>query len=168
MTAPIMNRVCLYDTRQLDAILHRMARRAAGLFTGHADVMLVGIQRRGVPIAEMLRERLARDFGFAAIPLVENPAHAALDLAGRTVMVVDDVMYQGHSMLRAVEWLARKSPAEIRTVVLVDRDVARLPIRTDIVGARLDVAPGDIIECNVPPYEPTFRIDLCQPARQDG
>jgi pyrimidine operon attenuation protein/uracil phosphoribosyltransferase len=186
MSAPGQSRVCLYDTRQLDAIVDRIARRAAGLFTGHAEVMLVGIRRRGVPIAEMLRERLARDFGFAAIPLlelqikryaddltllhpetalVENPAHAALDLAGRTVMVVDDVMYQGHSMLRAVDWLARKSPAEIRTVVLVDRDVARLPIRTDIVGARLDVAPGDIIECNVPPYEPVFRIDLCQPAR---
>jgi pyrimidine operon attenuation protein/uracil phosphoribosyltransferase len=179
-------RICLYDTSQLDAIVHRMARRAAGLFTGHPDVLLVGIRRRGVPIAEMLRERLVRDFDFAEIPLlelqikryaddltllypetslVEDPAHASLDLAGRTVMVVDDVMYQGHSMLRAVEWLARKSPAEIRTVVLVDRDVARLPIRTDIVGARLDVAPGDIIECNVPPYEPVFRIDLCQPER---
>jgi len=180
------NRVCLYDTRQLDEIVHRMAHKAAGLLTGHADVLLVGIRRRGVPIAEMLRERLGRDFGFGTIPLlelqikryaddltllhpetalVENPAHESLDLAGRTVMVVDDVMYQGHSMLRAIEWLARKSPAEVRTVVLVDRDVARLPVRTDIVGARLDVAPGDIIECNVPPYEPAFRIDLCQPGK---
>ena len=67
---------------------------------------------------------------------------------GRTVLVVDDVMYRGHSMLRAVEYLACKQPAEIRTVVLVDRGAAKLPVRTDIVGMRLDVAPSDIIECN--------------------
>jgi pyrimidine operon attenuation protein/uracil phosphoribosyltransferase len=45
-------------------------------------------------------------------------------------------------------------------VVLVDRDVARLPVRTDVVGVRLDVAPGDVIECNVPPYEGELRIEL--------
>jgi pyrimidine operon attenuation protein/uracil phosphoribosyltransferase len=79
------------------------------------------------------------------------------------VLVVDDVMYRGHSLLRAVEYLASRQPAEIRTVVLVDRGVAKLPVRTDIVGVRLDVAPTDIIECNVPPYEEHFRIDLMQP-----
>jgi len=76
---------------------------------------------------------------------------------------VDDVMYGGHSLLRAVEYLACRQPAEIRTVVLVDRGAAKLPVRTDIVGVRLDVAPSDIIECNVPPYEDSFRIDLLQP-----
>jgi pyrimidine operon attenuation protein/uracil phosphoribosyltransferase len=96
--------------------------------------------------------------------LTEDPTHAALSLEGCTVLVVDDVMYRGHSMLRAVEYLACKQPAEIRTVVLVDRGAAKLPIRTDIVGVRLDVAPSDVIECNVPPYEAAFRIDLLQPA----
>ena len=187
MTAPIMNRVCLYDTRQLDAIVHRMARRAAGLFTGHADVMLVGIQRRGVPIAEMLRERLARDFGFAAIPLVElqikryaddltllhpdtrlteDPALASLDLSGHTVLLVDDVLYRGHSLLRAVGWLAQRAPAEVRVAVLADRHVAQLPVRADVVGAHLAVAPDDVIECHVPPYEPDFAIELVRPDRE--
>jgi pyrimidine operon attenuation protein/uracil phosphoribosyltransferase len=66
-------------------------------------------------------------------------------------------------MLRVVEYLASRQPAEIRTVVLVDRGATKLPVRTDIVGVRLDVAPSDIIECNVPPYEDSFRIDLSQP-----
>jgi pyrimidine operon attenuation protein/uracil phosphoribosyltransferase len=182
-------RTCLYDGRQLEAKLGDMARQAAGLLTSRRDVMLVGIQRRGVPIAEMLRDRLERHFGFARLPilalqikryaddltlihpetqLVEDPAHATLDLQGRTILVVDDVVYQGHSMLRAVDYLAQKRPAEIRTVVLVDRDVSRLPVRTDIVGARLDVAPDDIIECNVPPFEAEFRIDLCKPLGAEG
>jgi pyrimidine operon attenuation protein/uracil phosphoribosyltransferase len=66
-------------------------------------------------------------------------------------------------MLRAVQYLALKQPAEIRTVVLVDRGVAKLPVRTDVIGVRLDVAPGDIIECNVPPYEDEFKIELLKP-----
>ena len=57
-------------------------------------------------------------------------------------------------------WLAGKQAAEIRTVVLVDRGAAKLPVRTDIVGVRLDVAPSDIIECNVPPYEEQFKIEV--------
>jgi pyrimidine operon attenuation protein/uracil phosphoribosyltransferase len=179
-------RLCLYDAAELDAILDRMAQQAAGLLTGRSEATLVGILRRGAPIAEMLASRLDRDFGIPPLPrlnlaikryaddlsllhpetpLTEAPEHASLDLTDRTVLLVDDVIYEGHSLLRAIDYLARKNPAEIRTVVLVDRDVARLPVRTDVVGARLDVAPGDIIECNVPPFEPEFRIDLCRRER---
>ena len=85
------------------------------------------------------------------------------ELRGLTVMVVDDVLFTGHSLLRVVEYLARRMPAEIRVVTLVDRGVTRLPVRTDVVGVRLDIAPPDIIECNVPPYEVEFKIELLQP-----
>lgn len=179
-------RTCLYNTAQLDAVLDDMARQAAGLLTGSTQVMIVGILRRGAPLAEMLHAKLVKNFHLSHLSLMhlqikryaddltllhpetkltENPEHVSLDLSGVTVLVVDDVMYRGHSMLRAVEYLAKKQPLEIRTVVLVDRGAAKLPVRTDIVGVRLDVAPPDIIECNVPPYEPTFKIDLLQPER---
>jgi pyrimidine operon attenuation protein/uracil phosphoribosyltransferase len=185
MAKPAGRRTCLYSTVQLDAIVADMARQAAGLLTGRTRVVMVGIRRRGAPLADRLQEALERDYGVAdcvrldlqikryaddltllypETRLTEDPTHAALSLDGCTVLVVDDVMYRGHSMLRAVEYLAGKQPAEIRTVVLVDRGAAKLPIRTDIVGVRLDVAPSDIIECNVPPYEAAFRIDLLQPA----
>ncbi|MHB0972990.1 MAG: bifunctional pyr operon transcriptional regulator/uracil phosphoribosyltransferase PyrR [Thiobacillus sp.] len=177
-------RTCLYTPEQLDAIVGDMARQAAGLLTGRTRVVIVGILRRGAPLADRLHARLAGNYGltgcvrldlrikryaddltllYPETQLTENPAHAGLDLAGHTVLVVDDVMYRGHSMLRAIAYLAGKQPEEIRTVVLVDRGAAKLPVRTDIVGVRLDVAPSDIIECNVPPYEDSFRIDLLQP-----
>ena len=181
---PRGRRTCLYTPTQLDAIVSDMARQAAGLLTGRTRVAIVGILRRGAPLADRLQARLAEDWGltdcmrldlkisryaddltllYPETRLTENPSHAALDLAGHTVLVVDDVMYCGHSLLRAVEYLACRQPAEIRTVVLVDRGAAKLPVRTDIVGVRLDVAPSDVIECNVPPYEDSFRIDLLQP-----
>lgn len=181
---PRGRRTCLYTPAQLDAIVSDMARQAAGLLTGRTRVAIVGILRRGAPLADRLHARLTDDWGLAdcvrldlrisryaddltllypETRLIEDPAHVACDLVDYTVLVVDDVMYGGHSLLRAVEYLACRQPAEIRTVVLVDRGATTLPVRADIVGLRLDVAPSDIIECNVPPYEDTFRIDLLQP-----
>lgn len=184
MEKPVGQRTCLYDAAGLGAVLADMARQAAGLLTDRKTALIVGLLRRGAPLAEMLRDRLAQDYGLDGLPLYKlhvkryaddltllhpeteltaTAEQAALDLAGATVLVVDDVLYRGHSMLKAVEYLATKNPMEIRTVVLVDRGVTLLPIRADIVGVRLDVAPQDIIECNVPPYEADFRIELLQP-----
>lgn len=186
MTQVEGERFCLYDTAQLDAVLDHMAWQAAGLLTGRENVIVVGILRRGAPLADRLHERLLRDFRIPALSrldlqikryaddltllhpetkLTETPQQANLDLSDKTLLVVDDVMYKGHSMLRAVEYLAGKGAAEIRTVVLVDRGVAKLPVRADIVGVRLDVAPTDIIECNVPPYEAQFKIEVLRPQR---
>lgn len=184
---PSGHRTCLYNTAQLDAVLDNMAQQAAGLLALKQRIMVVGILRRGAPLAAMLHARLSSHLRRTDIALmnlhikryaddltllhpqtelIEAPEQAALDLTGVTVVVVDDVMYRGHSMLRAVEYLAQKQAAEIRTVVLVDRGATRLPVRSDIVGVRLDVAPTDIIECNVPPYETEFKIELLQPQYQ--
>jgi pyrimidine operon attenuation protein/uracil phosphoribosyltransferase len=76
------------------------------------------------------------------------------------LLIVDDVLYTGHSLLKVVDYLARKGPAEIRVAMLADRGAARLPVRADVLGLRLDIAPPDVIECNVPPYEPEFKIEL--------
>jgi len=177
-------RTCLYARVQLDAVIDAMAWQASGFIRGKERVILVGILRRGAPLAEMLYDRLVEQLGRTDISmlhlqikryaddlsllhpetkLTENPEHQNLDLTGATVLVVDDVMYHGHSMLRAIEYLATKQAAEIRTIVLVDRGANKLPVHTDIAGVRLDVAPGNIIECNVPPYELDFKIDLLQP-----
>ena len=183
--APAGHRTCLYQSEQLEAVLDQMAWQAAGYLAGKQRVMIVGILRRGAPLAQMLHNRLVRKFDMAHVELMhlqikryaddltllhpetqltENPMQATLNLAHTSVLVVDDVMYHGHSMLRAVEYLARKQALEIRTAVLVDRGANKLPVRVDITGVRLDVAPSDIIECNVPPYETRFKIDLLKPS----
>ncbi|HAY28149.1 MAG TPA: phosphoribosyltransferase, partial [Candidatus Accumulibacter sp.] len=53
-------RSCIYDERQLEPVLDSMAARLAGLLTNDDDIILVGIRRRGVPLADLLAERLAR------------------------------------------------------------------------------------------------------------
>lgn len=175
----------LFDTREVQGLLDAMASEAAALLRGR-DAVVVGILRRGAPIAAMLQERLARDHGLGALErvevriqrygddlrllhpetaLTEDPAHAGLDFAGRCVLLVDDVLYRGHSLARALDWALRRRAAEVRVAVLADRNVTTLPVRADIVGARLQVAPDDVVECHVPPYEPELSIRLVRPRR---
>ena len=184
MDRPPGKRTCLYDTAQLEVVVNDMACNAAGLLTGRQKTAVIGVLRRGAPLADRLTEIMVHRYGVTSpvrldlsvkryaddltllhpqTRLLVDERNAALDLAGYTVLVVDDVLYTGHSLLTVVEYLARKQPAEIRVVTLVDRGVTRLPVRTDVIGVRLDIAPTDIIECNVPPYESEFRIELLQP-----
>ena len=177
-------RVCLYSAAQLEAVIGDMVRSAAGLVTGAGRLAVVGIMRRGAPLADRVAAGLAEHRGRAAdlrfdlritryaddltllypeTRLEEAPAQAQLDLTGTRVIVVDDVVYHGHSMLCAVQYLAQKNAAEIRTVALVDRGATKLPVRVDVAGMRLDVAEGDVIECCVPPYEADWGIYLAQP-----
>ena len=178
------NRTCLYQEAQLVHIVDAMARQASFLLANKKRIMVVGLLRRGAPLAEMLYIRLMKNFKLPNLSLMnldikrynddltliypqtkltEHPKDSHLDLTETTVLVVDDVFYGGHSMLRAVEYLARKNATEIRTAVLVDRGVSQLPVRVDITGLRLDIAPPDVIECNVPPYESEFKIVLLKP-----
>lgn len=187
MSAATGIRTCLYDSSALDAVLDRMAQQAASLLQGCGPLAVVGVLRRGAPLADRLTGRLVQRHGLPPplrldlavkryaddltllhpdTRLTEEARHAALDLGGHTLLVVDDVLYRGHSLLKVVEYLARKRPAAIRVAVLADRCVTALPVHADVVGVRLEIAPADIIDCHVPPYEPDFSLQLLKPAHE--
>jgi pyrimidine operon attenuation protein/uracil phosphoribosyltransferase len=184
-------RFTLHDAAAVEAVLDRMARGCAALLAGVERPLLVGMLRRGAPLGRAIAARLAARHGLADIEatevkiqryaddlavlhpetlLAETPEQPALDLSGRTVLLVDDVLYEGHSLWRAVGWLRAKGADCVRTAVLADRNVARLPVHADVVGLRLEVPAGWVVECKVPPYEPTLGIDLnrLDPAPQDS
>lgn len=168
----------LYGEADLVPVIARMAGQLALLLAGEPAV-LVGVLRRGAPLADRLLaawpgaadgiERIdlkVKRYGddltllHPDTLLSESPAQAELDLGGRTVVLVDDVLYQGHSLARVVEWARQHRAGRVLAAVLVDRRVGRLPIAADVVGLSLQIAPGDVIECNVPPFESEFAIDL--------
>ena len=176
-------RFCIYDERQLEPVLDSMAARLAGLLGNDDDIVLVGIRRRGVPLAHLLAERLARRgvqpalrlelavkrYGddlsllYPQTRLSEDTASTVADLDGRNVLVVDDVLYRGHSLLRVVQHLVQRGAARVVSAVLVDRGVSLLPIHADVAGLRLDMPAGSIVEVHVPPYEADFSIELVRP-----
>jgi pyrimidine operon attenuation protein/uracil phosphoribosyltransferase len=178
---PAGTRHLAYAPKQMALVIDAMAQQALPLLAGQEKVAVVGILRRGAPLADRLVQSLARQFNLPLplrldlkikrysddltllhpeTKLTETTGQAELFLSGYTLMVVDDVLYTGHSLLRAIEWLQLKSPRAIHTAVLADRHATQLPIRADVVGVHLQVAPQDIVECHVPPYEPLFQIEL--------
>jgi pyrimidine operon attenuation protein/uracil phosphoribosyltransferase len=178
-------RFCLYDRAALEAVLDRMAAAAAALLRGAPDPLLLGILRRGAPLAEMLQARLQRAHGLEVprhslrleryaddlallhpgTALTENAEFSAHDVTRATVLIVDDVLYLGHSLARVSTYLSQRGAPVIRAAVLADRHVAQLPVRADIVGIHLQIAAGDVVECHVPPYESDFAIELLRPPR---
>lgn len=178
---PPGTRFLAYAPSQMQAVIDNMAKQAMPLLMGQDKVAIIGVLRRGAPLADLLAASLAKQFKLPPplrldlkvkryaddlkllhpeTQLTASADQAELDLSGYTLMVVDDVLYTGSSFLRVIEWLNAKSPKAIHTAVLADRHVAQLPIRADVVGVYLQVAPPDVVECHVPPYEPLFQIEL--------
>jgi len=177
------DRFRLYDAAGLAPVLDAMARQIAQRWDG-TPLVLIGVLRRGAPLADMLATRVSRLVPAARVErtdlrvkrysddlnllhpetsLTPTPEQAISDFAGKRVIVVDDVLYQGYSIFRVLEFLRSHGAGAVHVAVLVDREVTRLPIRADFVGLRLQIAPEDVIECNVPPFEADFAVDLWRP-----
>jgi pyrimidine operon attenuation protein/uracil phosphoribosyltransferase len=185
MTEVAGERMRLYEGAELEAMIGRMARQALSALDGESPPLIVGVLRRGAPLADRLLAAMqARHPGYRADRLdlkvkrysddlkllhadthLEHPGAAADLIRGREVLVVDDVLYQGHSLFRVFEFLRAQGAASVRAAVLADRCVVQLPVKADVVGAYLQIAAGDVVECSVPPYEPEFAIDLLRPTR---
>lgn len=179
-TALPADRFRLYTEADLQPVIDDMARQAAALLDPTPTVLL-GVLRRGAPLADRLLARIRVHAPWADITRLDLKVKRYADnlellhpetaleappdahVTGRRVIVVDDVLYQGYSLSRVFEWLATQKPATVHAAVLVDRQRHRMPVRADIVGVTLKIAPGDVIECNVPPYEQEFAVDLWRP-----
>ena len=141
--------------RALCRIAHEIVERNQGL----ANVMLVGMRTRGVPLAERLLEFLPPqrettvplgaidiglyrdDIGLQGVGQEIKPTNIPTSLNGGRVILVDDVLYTGRSIRAALDELIDFGrPAEIQLAVLVDRGHRQLPIRADYVGKNIPTA----------------------------
>jgi pyrimidine operon attenuation protein / uracil phosphoribosyltransferase len=153
--------------RTLSRIAHEIIERNDDL----ESVALVGIHTRGVPISQRLRrlieERagLELDLGQLDITFHRDDVHVRdgqaprhrqpvvrdtkldFELAGRTVILVDDVLYTGRTIRAAIDALLDYGrPARVQLAVLADRGHRELPIRPDYVGKNLPTARGERIQ----------------------
>ncbi len=150
--------------RTLVRIAHEIVERNA-----EPDrLALVGIHRRGAPLAARLR-RLVGDLLEAEVPLgdldisfyrddvgtrAEEPevhaSHLDFDVEGRTVVVVDDVLFTGRTGRAAIEALFDYGrPARVQLAVIADRGHRELPIRPDYVGKNLPTARSERVNVRV-------------------
>ena len=147
--------------RAVIRISHEIVEKHAGT----DGLVLVGIQRRGVPIARRLAEAI-REHEAAALPvgalditfyrddlsmLAQQPVVKGTDLpfdvTGTTVVLVDDVLYTGRSIRAALDALIDYGrPGRIQLAVLVDRGHRELPIRADYVGKNIPTSRRDDVQ----------------------
>jgi pyrimidine operon attenuation protein / uracil phosphoribosyltransferase len=169
--APETSGKLLLDADALSRTLSRIAHEIIEANPDLDEIALVGIQTRGVPLARRLARLIAERAGEApqlgAVDITfyrddvhvrggEAPLHAQpvvretqLDfpLEGRTVVLVDDVLYTGRTIRAAIEALFDYGrPARVQLAVLVDRGHRELPIRPDYVGKNLPTARNERIQ----------------------
>ena len=146
--------------RALVRIGHEIVEKHGG--TDH--LALVGVQRRGVPLARRIAETIEANEG-VAVPvgtlditffrddrtsLERGPqlkgTELPFDLAATTIVVVDDVLYTGRTVRAAMDALVdRGRPAAVRLAVLIDRGHRELPIRADHVGKNVPTAREEVV-----------------------
>ncbi|MGT2926991.1 bifunctional pyr operon transcriptional regulator/uracil phosphoribosyltransferase PyrR [Streptococcus cuniculipharyngis] len=112
------------------------------------NVVLVGIKTRGVYIARRIQERIKQSEGLDLplgeldtrpfrddVKLAENTTTMPLDITGKDIILVDDVLYTGRTIRAAIDNLVSLGrPARVGLAVLIDRGHRELPIRADYVG----------------------------------
>lgn len=165
----------------MEAVLDHLTRQIhVGLPT---DFSIVGIRRRGVPLADQLAERLGSLLG-QKIPVAEvslkryaddlsllheeprldtDNSSEIRELHGKTVLLVDDVLFSGRTLLSALHWLRDAQPAAVRVAVLCARDTQEVPLTADFIGMQLDVGPNGKIDVDAPPYENEWSVWLSHP-----
>ena len=155
----------ILDARAMDRMLRRMADEIVELNEGTDDLIIVGIQRRGVQLAARIvssineREGVELPSGALDITLyrddlqtvgprpVVGPTNLPWAIDGKHVVIVDDVLYTGRTVRAALDELADFGrPKRIGLAVLIDRGGRELPIQPDVVGKTLEVSPGDRVD----------------------
>lgn len=176
LKARIMDEAAL--KRALMRISHEIAERNKGV----ENVVLVGILRRGEPIARMIQENIRKiedtelpcgsiDIHFYRDDLsevAENPvvkkAKLFFDVTDKDVVLVDDVLYTGRTVRAAIEAVfSCGRPRSIQLAVVVDRGHRELPIRADFVGKNMPTSHSELVEVRLPEYDGEFGVFLMEP-----
>ena len=152
-----------YDAVAVAGMIEGLAARVTERFRPDRPLLIVGIRTRGETLAERLAQRLAQHHQFTAIergvlditlyrddlsevgpkPMV-RPTRIDTDVAGKPLLLVDDVLFTGRTVRAALDALADFGrPSAIRLAVLVDRGRRELPIQPDHAALTLGELPLD-------------------------
>ena len=171
----IMDEAAVY--RSMMRITHEIIEKNSGA----ENLVLLGVHRRGIPLAAMLRDNLSR-LGEGSVPLGSidislyrddlttladvprtGQSDIPCDLTGKKVILVDDVIYTGRTVRAAIEAIFDAGrPQAIQLAVLIDRGHRELPIRPDYVGKNIPTSHTEVVSVMVDEYDGKTGVCLYQ------
>jgi pyrimidine operon attenuation protein/uracil phosphoribosyltransferase len=171
----------IMDARAMERAVSRIAHEIIEKNKGVTGVALIGIQRRGVPLARLLAENIEKvegvkvsvgvlDITFYRDDLSMMNEHPVLNgtdipfsVTGLTVVLVDDVLFTGRTARAALDALMDSGrPRAIQLAVLVDRGHRELPIRADFVGKNVPTSRSEMIAVRIAPFDEPDEVLLME------
>ncbi|HHY83251.1 MAG TPA: bifunctional pyr operon transcriptional regulator/uracil phosphoribosyltransferase PyrR [Clostridiales bacterium] len=164
----LIEKAQIMDETAMNRALSRIAHEIIEKNKGVSNVVLIGIQRRGVPLAHRLADRIY-DFEGKRVPVgilditlyrddlstlseqpVVNGTNVPFEITGKVVVMVDDVLYTGRTARAAMDALIDMGrPMAIQFAVLIDRGHRELPIRADFVGKNVPTSKNEVVNVHV-------------------
>src|SRR5579863_9210870 len=173
----------LMSASEIERTLVRLAHQIVEKSNGSDDLALVGIKRRGVPLAERLGKLISSiekrpvdtgvldiqfyrdDLSTAGIRPVVNPGAIGFDVEGRDIVICDDVLYTGRTVRAALDALFDHGrPRRVQLAVLIDRGHRELPIEATYVGRQVPTSSREIVEVKFQEIDQTEEVLLVEKA----
>jgi len=172
----------MMDADQIRRAITRLGHEVIERQGGTDGLVLIGIQRRGVVLAQRLADVIAAservrllvgsldislyrdDLSELAWYPIVRPTELPFDINDQTVVLVDDVLFTGRTVRAAMDALIDFGrPRTIRLLVLVDRGHRELPIRADHVGRNIPTARGERVNVHVQELDGIDEVELDGP-----
>ena len=155
----------LMSASEIERTLVRLAHEIVEKSNGSEGLVMIGIKRRGVPLAQRLAKLISTiekhpvetgvldiqfyrdDLSTADVRPVVTPGAVGCEIVGKDVVLCDDVLYTGRTVRAALDALFDHGrPQRVQLAVLIDRGHRELPIEATYVGKRVPTSSREIIE----------------------
>lgn len=162
----------IMDAKAMDRAIARISHQIIEKNKGIEDLCLIGIQRRGVTLANRIAKYIEMfegervpvgvlditfyrdDLSMLAEHPIINGTSIDFDVYGKTLVIADDVLYTGRTARAAIEAIMDLGrPQRIQLAVLIDRGHRELPIRADYVGKNLPTSQDEAIAVRVDEFD---------------
>ena len=160
------------DAAGITRALSRLASEIVERNRGTKDLLLVGIRRRGVPLAERIAEKIEQlegqrpptgqlditlyrdDLSTVGPRPVVNRTEIPADVTDSTIVLVDDVLYTGRTVRAALDEIVDFGrPRRVELAVLIDRGHRELPIQANYVGKKVQTTDNEIVKVMLTDYD---------------
>jgi pyrimidine operon attenuation protein/uracil phosphoribosyltransferase len=171
----------LMSASEIERTLVRLAHEIIEKNNGSADLGLVGVRRRGVPLAERLAKTIGRiekkpvpvgtlditlyrdDLSTLGPKPVVQKTDIGIPITGQTIILIDDVLYTGRTVRAAMDALFRHGrPKQLQLCVLIDRGHRELPVEATYVGRKVQTSANEIIEVRLREIDDAEQVMLME------